>query len=198
MAVAAKARRAGDRRRRRNRRRDCSPVRPRRFCRLRDATFGRQAATPGRFHPRRRRRGARLRFRRAKEDEVAALVEDIESRIGDIDVFVFNIGANVPCSVLDESARKYFKIWEMACYSGFLTGQAVAKRMVARRRGTMISRVPRRACAAPPVSRRLPAPSTRCAPWPRACRGNSGRQRARRARDHRRRDRHRVHPRQLS
>ncbi len=73
-----------------------------------------------------------------KEDEVTALVEDIESRIGEIDVFVFNIGANVPCSVLDESARKYFKIWEMACYSGFLTGQAVAKRMVSRRRGTMI------------------------------------------------------------
>ena len=73
-----------------------------------------------------------------KEDEVAALVEDIESRIGDIDVFVFNIGANVPCSVLDETARKYFKIWEMACYAGFLTGQAVARRMAARRRGTMI------------------------------------------------------------
>lgn len=73
-----------------------------------------------------------------KEDEVIALVEDIEQRIGDIDVFVFNIGANVPSSVLDESARKYFKIWEMACYSGFLTGQAVAKRMVARGRGTMI------------------------------------------------------------
>lgn len=73
-----------------------------------------------------------------KEDEVTALVEEIERRIGDIDVFVFNIGANVLRSVLDESARKYFKIWEMACYSGFLTGQAVARRMVARRRGTMI------------------------------------------------------------
>jgi len=73
-----------------------------------------------------------------KEDEVAALVDDIERRIGDIDVFVFNIGANVPCGVLDETARKYFKIWEMACYSGFLTGQAVAKRMAGRRRGTMI------------------------------------------------------------
>ena len=73
-----------------------------------------------------------------KEDEVAALVEDIEQRIGDIDVFVFNIGANVPCSVLDETARKYFKIWEMACYSGFLTGQAVARRMAARRRATVI------------------------------------------------------------
>ena len=73
-----------------------------------------------------------------KEDEVAALIEDIESRIGDIDVFVFNIGANVPCSVLDETARKYFKIWEMACFAGFLTGQAVAQRMAARRRGTII------------------------------------------------------------
>lgn len=73
-----------------------------------------------------------------KEDEVAELVEHIESRIGPIEVFVFNIGANVPCSILDETARKYFKVWEMACYSGFLTGQAVAKRMAARKRGTML------------------------------------------------------------
>ncbi len=35
-------------------------------------------------------------------------------------------------------ARKYFKIWEMACFSGFLTGQAVARRMVARQRGTLL------------------------------------------------------------
>jgi len=73
-----------------------------------------------------------------KEDEVVALVADIESRIGDIEVFVFNIGANVPCSVLEETARKYFKIWEMACYAGFLNGQAVAQRMAQRRRGTII------------------------------------------------------------
>jgi NAD(P)-dependent dehydrogenase (short-subunit alcohol dehydrogenase family) len=73
-----------------------------------------------------------------KEDEVLALVADIENRIGDIDVFVFNIGANVPCSVLEETSRKYFKIWEMACYAGFLNAQAVAQRMAPRRRGTMI------------------------------------------------------------
>jgi len=73
-----------------------------------------------------------------KEDEVVALVADIESRIGDIEVFVFNIGANVPCSLLEETARKYFKIWEMACYAGFLNGQAVAQRMAQRRRGTII------------------------------------------------------------
>jgi hypothetical protein len=39
--------------------------------------------------------------------------------IGPIEVLVFNIGANVPSSILEETARKYFKIWEMACFSGF-------------------------------------------------------------------------------
>jgi len=73
-----------------------------------------------------------------KEEQVAELVEHIESTIGPIEVFVFNIGANVPCSILEETARKYFKVWEMACFAGFLTGQAVAKRMAARRRGTML------------------------------------------------------------
>ena len=73
-----------------------------------------------------------------KEDEVAKLIETIESEIGPIEVFVFNIGANVPCGILDETARKFFKIWEMACFAGFLTGQAVARRMAARRRGTML------------------------------------------------------------
>ncbi|UUY09312.1 SDR family oxidoreductase [Pseudomonas sp. J452] len=73
-----------------------------------------------------------------KEEEVAALVEQIESSIGPIEAFVFNIGANVPCSILEETARKYFKIWEMACFSAFLTAQAVARRMVTRGRGTIL------------------------------------------------------------
>ncbi|QHB27799.1 short-chain dehydrogenase/reductase family oxidoreductase [Pseudomonas monteilii] len=73
-----------------------------------------------------------------KEDEVAALVETIERDIGPIETFVFNIGANVPCSILEETPRKYFKIWEMACFAGFLTAQAVARRMVQRERGTIL------------------------------------------------------------
>lgn len=73
-----------------------------------------------------------------KEDDVIALVEQIEREVGPIDVLVFNIGANVPCSVLDETARKYFKVWEMACFGGFLNGREVAKRMVTRGRGTLI------------------------------------------------------------
>lgn len=73
-----------------------------------------------------------------KEDEVANLVDHIESAVGPIEVFAFNVGANVPCSILEETARKYFKVWEMACFGGFLTGRAVAQRMVARRQGTML------------------------------------------------------------
>jgi NAD(P)-dependent dehydrogenase (short-subunit alcohol dehydrogenase family) len=73
-----------------------------------------------------------------KEDEVAALFEAIEAEHGPVEVLVFNIGANVPCSILDETARKYFKIWEMACLSGFLNAQAAAKRMVGRGRGTIV------------------------------------------------------------
>ena len=67
-----------------------------------------------------------------KEEQVVALVEQIESTIGPIEVLVFNIGANAPSNILEETARKYFKIWEMACFGGFLNGREVAKRMVTR------------------------------------------------------------------
>ena len=73
-----------------------------------------------------------------KEEQVTELVEHIESNIGPIEVFVFNIGANVPCSILEETPRKYFKLWEMGCFAAFLTAQAVAKRMVTRKKGTML------------------------------------------------------------
>ena len=72
------------------------------------------------------------------EDAVVALVDAIERDVGPIAVFVFNIGANVPSSILEQSATKYYKIWEMACLAGFLTAREVAKRMVARERGTML------------------------------------------------------------
>jgi short-subunit dehydrogenase len=73
-----------------------------------------------------------------KEEDVIALVDEIESTVGEIEVLVFNIGANVPGSILDETARRYFKVWEMACFAGFLNAREVARRMVPRGRGTMI------------------------------------------------------------
>ncbi len=79
-----------------------------------------------------------LHLMHVKREQVIALVEEIEANIGEIDVLVFNIGANVPCSILEETARKYFKIWEMACFGAFLTGREVAKRMVMREHGSII------------------------------------------------------------
>ncbi|HYE51879.1 MAG TPA: SDR family oxidoreductase [Azospirillaceae bacterium] len=73
-----------------------------------------------------------------REEEVAALVEEIERDVGPIEAMVFNIGANVPSPILEETARRYFKVWEMACMAGFLTGREAARRMVPRGRGTII------------------------------------------------------------
>ncbi|GAB3774138.1 SDR family oxidoreductase [Ramlibacter monticola] len=73
-----------------------------------------------------------------KEDEVAALYEDIEARIGPIEVLVFNIGANVASSILEETARRYFKVWEMACFAGFLNGRQAARCMAPRGKGTIL------------------------------------------------------------
>jgi len=73
-----------------------------------------------------------------KEEEMVALVETIEREVGPIEVAVFNIGANVRFPIRDTTARVYFKVWEMACFAGFLMGREVAKVMVPRGRGTIL------------------------------------------------------------
>lgn len=73
-----------------------------------------------------------------KEEEMVALVENIEATIAPIEVAVFNIGANVRFPITETTARVYFKVWEMACFGGFLMGREVAKRMLTRGHGTII------------------------------------------------------------
>jgi NAD(P)-dependent dehydrogenase (short-subunit alcohol dehydrogenase family) len=73
-----------------------------------------------------------------KEDEMIALIEKIESEIAPIEVAVFNIGANVRFSITETTSRVYQKVWEMACFSGFLMGREAAKVMLPRARGTII------------------------------------------------------------
>lgn len=72
------------------------------------------------------------------EDAMIKLIDDIEANIAPIEVAVFNIGANVRFSITDTTSRVYQKVWEMACFSGFLMGREVAKRMLERGRGTII------------------------------------------------------------
>ena len=73
-----------------------------------------------------------------REEQVVALFERVEGEIGPVEVAVHNIGANVAFPVVDFEARKYFKIWEMACFSGFLVGREAARRMLPRGRGTIL------------------------------------------------------------
>ncbi|MDQ6629239.1 MAG: SDR family oxidoreductase [Pseudomonadota bacterium] len=73
-----------------------------------------------------------------KEEEMVALFQQIESQIAPIEVAVFNIGANVRFGIVETTARVYHKVWEMACFSGFLMGREAARAMLPRRRGTII------------------------------------------------------------
>ncbi|MBL8769847.1 MAG: SDR family oxidoreductase [Phenylobacterium sp.] len=73
-----------------------------------------------------------------EEDEVVALFERIEREIGPLEVVVFNIGANVRFGIRETTARVFTKVWEMACFAGFLAGREAAKHMVPRGRGTIL------------------------------------------------------------
>ena len=69
---------------------------------------------------------------------MVALVETIERDIAPIEVAVFNIGANVRFGITETTARVYLKVWEMACFGGFLMGRETARAMLPRGRGTII------------------------------------------------------------
>lgn len=73
-----------------------------------------------------------------KEEDMVSLVDHIEKDIAPIEVAVFNIGANVRFGITETTARVYFKVWEMACFGGFLMGREVAKKMLPRERGTIL------------------------------------------------------------
>lgn len=72
------------------------------------------------------------------EEQMVAMVDAIERDIGPIEVAVFNIGANVNFPIAEMTSRVYRKVWEMACFGGFLMGREVARHMVPRGRGTII------------------------------------------------------------
>ncbi|MCM2347092.1 SDR family oxidoreductase [Acidovorax soli] len=73
-----------------------------------------------------------------KEEDMVALVQKIEAEIAPIEAAIFNIGANVRFGITETTARVYFKVWEMACFGGFLMGREAAKVMLPRGRGTII------------------------------------------------------------
>lgn len=72
------------------------------------------------------------------EDQVVQLFDRIATDIAPLEVCVFNIGANVRFPVTETTSRVFLKVWEMACFAGFLTGREAARRMAPRGHGTIL------------------------------------------------------------
>jgi NAD(P)-dependent dehydrogenase (short-subunit alcohol dehydrogenase family) len=73
-----------------------------------------------------------------QETDMIALVDRIEAEVGPLEVVVFNIGANVRFGLVETTAQVFSKVWEMACFAGFLTAREAARVMVPRGRGTIL------------------------------------------------------------
>jgi NAD(P)-dependent dehydrogenase (short-subunit alcohol dehydrogenase family) len=73
-----------------------------------------------------------------REDEVLALFKKIETDVGALEVVVFNVGGNVRFPLLEMTAEKYFKTWEMCAMAGFLVGREAARALLPRGRGTIL------------------------------------------------------------
>ena len=73
-----------------------------------------------------------------QEDQMVGLFEKVEAEIAPVEVCVFNIGANVRFPIAETTSRVFLKVWEMACFSGFLAGRESARVMTPRGRGTVI------------------------------------------------------------
>jgi NAD(P)-dependent dehydrogenase (short-subunit alcohol dehydrogenase family) len=69
-----------------------------------------------------------------KEADISAFIHEAD-QAAPLEVCIFNIGANVNFPLLDTTERVFRKVWEMACYSGFLCAREAARHMLARGRG---------------------------------------------------------------
>ena len=70
------------------------------------------------------------------EDDITSFLGDADAH-APLEVCIFNIGANVNYSLIDTTERVFRKVWEMACYAGFLAAREAARLMLARGRGCL-------------------------------------------------------------
>ena len=71
-----------------------------------------------------------------KEDEVTNFLAEANAH-APLEVCIFNVGANVYFPLLETTERVFRKVWEMACYSGFLAGREAARHMLAHGQGSI-------------------------------------------------------------
>lgn len=71
-----------------------------------------------------------------REEDVTAFLQEAEAG-GPLRAVIFNVGANVRFPLLDTTERVFRKVWEMACYAGFLAGREGARLMLPRGEGAI-------------------------------------------------------------
>jgi NAD(P)-dependent dehydrogenase (short-subunit alcohol dehydrogenase family) len=67
-------------------------------------------------------------------EDVAAFLAEAEA-MASLDLVVFNVGANVQFPLLETTDRVFRKVWEMACFAGFVSVREAARIMLPRGTG---------------------------------------------------------------
>lgn len=80
-----------------------------------------------------------LTFDVTDEAATRAAIEQIESEIGTIDILINNAGMQFRAPLEDFPVERWRQLFETNVTSAFLVGQAVARRMIPRRRGKIIN-----------------------------------------------------------
>ncbi|HAJ75054.1 MAG TPA: short-chain dehydrogenase [Gammaproteobacteria bacterium] len=73
-----------------------------------------------------------------EETQIEERFATIEKDIGPLEVVISNPGGNVNFPIRETTHRVFYKVWLMACLTGFLTGREAAKYMVPRGRGSIL------------------------------------------------------------
>jgi NAD(P)-dependent dehydrogenase (short-subunit alcohol dehydrogenase family) len=69
-------------------------------------------------------------------EDVAAFLDEAEA-IAPLALTVFNVGANVQFPLLETTDRVFRKVWEMACFAGFVSVREAARIMAVRGTGAI-------------------------------------------------------------
>jgi NAD(P)-dependent dehydrogenase (short-subunit alcohol dehydrogenase family) len=73
----------------------------------------------------------------ARDEEAITAFLQTANDAAPLELVVFNIGANVHFPILETTGRVFRKVWEMACYAGFLTGREAARHLLANGGGSI-------------------------------------------------------------
>lgn len=73
-----------------------------------------------------------------REEEVAEALKKVEAEIGEINVAVYNAGAQHRKPALEITGEMFEKVWRLGCFGGFVFGREAIRHMLVRSRGTLL------------------------------------------------------------